>query len=400
MPELATRLSNASAPATIAMSIRARALRAAGHDVISLALGEPDFATPTHVIDAAHAAALAGQTKYPPVDGTLALKQAVVAKFARENDLDYALNEVMVANGGKQILFNALMATLDPGDEVVIPAPYWASYPLTVELLGGVPVFAECQEADGFRLKPETLERAIGPRTKWVILNFPNNPTGAVCPEGDLLALGEVLLRHPDLWILCDEIYEHLVFGDVPHVSLACAVPALHDRILTLSGVSKSYAMTGWRIGYAGGPASLVKAMLVIQSNATSGASSVSQAAAVAALNGPQELLPVMRDTYRRRRDLVVEALRSIPGMTCAMPDGAFYAYPGIAGCLGRTSAGGKPIRTDDDFALALLDEQHVAVVSGSAFGMSPYLRLSVAADDESLAEACRRIARFCADMR
>ncbi|NPD68799.1 pyridoxal phosphate-dependent aminotransferase [Lichenicola cladoniae] len=400
MPALATKLSNASAPATIAMSIRARALRAAGHDVISLALGEPDFATPTHVIDAAHAAALDGQTKYPPVDGTLALKQAVVAKFARENDLDYALNEVMVANGGKQILFNALMATLDPGDEVVIPAPYWASYPLTVELLGGVPVFAECLEADCFRLKPEALERAIGPRTKWVILNFPNNPTGAVCPADDLRALGKVLLRHPDLWILCDEIYEHLVFRDVPHVSLACAVPALHDRILTLSGVSKSYAMTGWRIGYAAGPASLIKAMLVIQSNATSGASSVSQAAAVAALNGPQELLPVMRDTYRRRRDLVVEALRSIPGMTCAMPDGAFYAYPGIAGCLGRTSAGGKPIRTDDDFALALLDEQHVAVVSGSAFGMSPYLRLSVAADDESLAEACRRIARFCADMR
>ncbi|MGI4746145.1 MAG: pyridoxal phosphate-dependent aminotransferase [Janthinobacterium lividum] len=400
MPALATNLSNASAPATIAMSIKARALRAAGHDVISLALGEPDFATPTHVIEAAHAAALAGQTKYPPVDGTLALKQAVIAKFARENDLDYALNEVMVANGGKQILFNALMATLDPGDEVVIPAPYWASYPLTVELLGGVPVFAECLEADDFHLKPEALERAIGPRTKWVILNFPNNPTGAVCPEADLLALGAVLVRHPDLWILCDEIYEHLVFGDVAHMSLAHAVPALHDRILTLSGVSKSYAMTGWRIGYAGGPASLIKAMLVIQSNATSGASSVSQAAALAALNGPQDLLPVMRDTYRRRRDLVVEALRAIPGMTCAMPEGAFYAYPGIAGCLGGTSAGGRPIQTDDDFALALLDEQHVAVVSGSAFGMSPYLRLSVASDDESLVEACRRIARFCAGLR
>ena len=400
MPGLASRLATSSAPATIAMSIKARALRQAGHDVISLALGEPDFATPPHVIEAAYAAAREGQTKYPPVDGTAALKQAVIAKFARENGIEYRPDEVMVANGGKQILFNAFMATLDAGDEVVIPAPYWASYPLTVELLGGVPVFAACSEADGFRLRPEALAAAIGPRTKWVILNFPNNPTGAICSEADLRALGEVLQQHPDVWILCDEIYEHLVFGGVAHASLARVMPSLRDRILTLSGVSKSYAMTGWRIGFAGGPATLIRAMLVIQSNATSGASSVGQAAAVAALSGPQELVATMRDTYRRRRDMVVGALRAIPGMTCAMPEGAFYAYPGIAGCIGRTSAGGVRIDSDDDFALALLEEQHVAVVAGSAFGMSPYVRLSVASDDASLAEACRRIANFCAALR
>jgi aspartate aminotransferase len=399
MPALAARLSGLSAPATIAMAVRARALRAEGHDVISLALGEPDFATPVHAVEAAHAAARAGQTKYPPIDGTAALKQAVRTKFARENGLEFADNEVAIANGGKQILFNALMATLDPGDEVVIPSPYWASYPLIAELLGGVPVFAECLEADGFRLRPDALARAIGPRTKWVILNFPNNPTGAICPAPDMLALAEVLMRHPDVWILCDEIYEHLVFGDAPHVSLARVAPVLADRVLTLNGVSKAYAMTGWRIGYAGGPARLIRAMSTIQSNSTSGASQISQAAAVAALSGPQESVLAMRDTYRRRRDLVVSALRTIPGLTCAMPDGAFYAYPGIAGCLNRTSAGGRRINTDEDFALALLEEQHVATVAGSAFGMSPYLRLSCASGDAALLNACTRIARFCAGL-
>ncbi len=399
MPELAERLSGLSAPATVAMAVRARALRAAGHDVISLALGEPDFATPAHAVEGAHRAALDGDTKYPPTDGTAALKAAVRAKFARENGLQFAADEVIVANGGKQVLFNALMATLGPGDEVVIPSPYWASYPLIVRLLGGVPVFAPCREADRFRLRPEALEAAIGPRTRWVILNFPNNPTGATCPEPDLLALAGVLERHPQVWVLCDEIYEHLVFDDAPHVSLARAAPALRDRVLTLSGVSKSYAMTGWRIGYAGGPAGLIEAMSTIQSHSTSGASSISQAAAVAALSGPQDGVGVMRDTYRRRRDLVVSALRAIPRLSCAVPDGAFYAYPGVAGCLGRTSAGGRPIATDDDFALALLEEQHVATVAGSAFGMSPFVRLSVASSDESLVRACDRIARFCAGL-
>ena len=396
MPILAQRLSGLSAPATVAMSVRARALRAAGHDVISLALGEPDFPTPPHAIDGAHRAALAGETRYPPTDGTAALKQAVRAKFARENGLAFAPDEVIVANGGKQILFNALMATLDPGDEVVIPSPYWASYPLIARLLGGRPVFAPCLEADRFRLRPEALDAAIGPRTRWVILNHPNNPTGATCPRADLLALAQVLERHPQVWILCDEIYEHLVFDDAPHASLAAVAPGLRNRVLTLSGVSKSYAMTGWRIGYAGGPAGLIGAMSTIQSNSTSGASSISQAAAAAALSGPQDGIAAMRDTYRRRRDLVVSALRAIPRLSCAVPDGAFYAYPGVAGCLGLTSAGGRRIDTDDDWALALLEEQHVATVAGSAFGMSPFVRLSVAASDASRVAACARIARVC----
>ncbi len=396
MPELAQRLRHLSAPATVGMSVRARALREQGHDVISLAIGEPDFATPAHAVAAAHAAALDGHTKYPPTDGTAALKRAIAAKFRRENGLDYRPEQICVSNGAKQVLFNALAATLDPGDEVVIPAPYWASYPLIVQLLGGVPVLLPCREQDGFRPDPAALARAIGPRTRWVILNSPNNPTGAVYPEALLAELGAVLLRHRHVWVLCDEIYERLVLGQAAHASLARVVPDLAGRVLTLSGVSKSYAMTGWRIGYAGGPAALVAAMTTVQSNSTSGASSIGQAAAAAALSGPQHEVGLMRDTYRRRRDLVVSALRAVPGLTCAVPDGAFYAYPGLAGCLGRTSPGGRRIDGDDDFALALLEERHVAVVAGSAFGLSPFMRLSVAAADSDLHEACRRIAAFC----
>ena len=400
MPELASRLSVLAVPATIGMTVRARALRADGHRVISLAIGEPDFPTPDGAIAAAHAAALDGQTKYPPIDGTASLKAAIRAKFSRENGLDYADDEVTVANGAKQILFNALMATLDPGDEVVIPAPYWASYPLIAELLGGCPVHPDCPEAFGFRLTPEALETAITPRTKWVILNFPNNPTGATCGADELRGLAEVLARHPQLWVMCDEIYEHLVFDGPAHASLAKVAPGLRDRVLTVNGVSKTYAMTGWRIGYCGGPKPLIKAMSAIQSNSTSGASSIGQAAAVAALEGDATLVSAMRETYRRRRDLVVTALREMRGVTCARPFGAFYAYPGIAGCMGRVSAGGARIETDEDFALALLEEKHVAVVQGSAFGMSPYLRLSVASDDEALLEACARMAEFCAALR
>ena len=395
MPKLAERLGSVTAPATIGMSVRARALRGQGHHVISLALGEPDFDTPPHAIAAAHAAALAGETRYPPIDGTAALKRAIADKFRRENGLDYPPEQICVANGGKQILFNALMATLDPGD-VVIPAPYWASYPLIVRMLGGVPVFVPCREADGFRLDPAALAGAIGPRTRWVILSSPNNPTGAVYPPALLAALGAVLLHHPQAWILCDEIYERLVFGPAPHASLAQVVPTLRDRVLTLSGVSKTYAMTGWRVGYAGGPAALVAAMVTVQGNSTSGASQAGQAAAAAALSGPQQGVDAMRDTYRRRRDAAVAALRAVPGLSCAVPDGAFYAYPGLAGCIGRTSAGGRRIDTDDDFALALLEERHVAVVAGSAFGLSPFVRLSIAAADADLEEACRRIAAFC----
>ena len=400
VPPLAPRLSALALPATVGVASRARALRAAGHRGISLALGEPDFDTPPHATDAAHVAALAGETKYPPTAGTAVLKQAIRDKFARENQLVFADDEVMVGNGGKQILFNALMATLEPGDEVVIPAPYWASYPLIVQLLGGRPVYAACPEALGFALTASALEAAITPRTRCVILNFPNNPSGATCGAEALAALAAVLQRHPRIWILCDEIYEQLIHDGPAQMSLARLAPALRDRVLTMNGVSKAYAMTGWRIGYCGGPARLIAAMTIIQSNTTSGASSISQAAAAAALRGAPALVAVMRDTYRRRRDMVVAALRSMRGVTCTEPHGAFYAYPGIAGCLGRNSAGGARLETDEDFARALLEEQHVATVHGGAFGMSPYLRLSVAADDDSLREACTRMARFCAALR
>ena len=400
MPPLASRIRALEMPATVGMAVRARALRAQGHRVISLALGEPDFASPPAAIEAAHRAALGGETKYPPTDGTPALKRAVRAKFARENGLEFADDEITICNGGKQILFNALMATLEPGDEVVIPAPYWVSYPLITQLLGGRPVHPACPEALEFQLTPDALDAAITPRTRWVILNFPNNPTGATCGAESLRALAAVLLRHPQVWILCDEIYEHLVFDGPQQASLARVAPELRDRLLTLSGVSKSHAMTGWRIGFCGAPAPLIRAMNTIQTNSTSGASSISQAAAAAALEGGDDLVAAMRDTYRRRRDLVVRALREMPGVTCAMPHGAFYAYPGIAGCIGSTSAGGRRIDTDEDFALALIEEQHVAVVHGAAFGMSPYLRLSVASDDASLIEACARLHRFCAGLR
>ncbi|MBE7210155.1 MAG: pyridoxal phosphate-dependent aminotransferase, partial [Gluconacetobacter diazotrophicus] len=326
MPALAARLADLPAVATMATAARARALRTAGHDVISLALGEPDFPTPPHVVEAAHEAARRGETRYPPNEGTDELRRAVRAKFQRENGLDFALDEVMVSTGGKQVLFNALAATLDPGDEVVIPAPYWASYPLIVRMLGGTPVFVPCDEADAFHLRPERLAAAITPRTCWVILNFPGNPTGAACDGRDLLAIAAVLERHDQLWILCDEIYERLTFGAEPHRSLAALAPSLSDRILTLSGVSKTYAMTGWRIGFAGGPRQLLRAMAGVQGNSTSGACSIAQAAAAAALDGPQDIVSTMRDTSRRRRDLVVGALRAIPGITCAEPEGAFYA--------------------------------------------------------------------------
>ncbi|GAB6966474.1 pyridoxal phosphate-dependent aminotransferase [Komagataeibacter kakiaceti JCM 25156] len=394
-PLFAQRMARLGVPATIAMAQRARNLRAQGEKVLSLALGEPDFATPPAVIEAAHRAALDGQTKYPPVDGTPALKAAVMRKFARENALDYAPAEIMVSNGGKQVIFNAFMATVQPGDEVVIPRPYWVSYPLIVRIFGGTPVYADCLEADDFRLTAAALEAAITPRTKWLVLNFPNNPTGGTMGREDLEALAEVLRRHPQVHVLSDEIYEHLIYDGQRHVSFAAVAPDLKGRILTLNGVSKAYAMTGWRVGYVGGPTALIRAMTAIQGSATSGICSISQAAAAAALDGPADIIAQMRAVYARRRELVVSALRCIPGLTCAMPHGAFYAYPGVAGCMGRTTAGGQFLKTDEDFAIALLAEQHVAVVHGSAFGQGPYLRLSYATSDEILKEACARIARF-----
>jgi aspartate aminotransferase len=399
MPALASRLDRVPLAATVAMTIRARAMRAAGTEVIALTIGEPDFASPPHAIEAAHQAALRGETKYTPQDGIPALKQAIARKFQRDAGLEFAPDEIMVGNGGKQVLFDALMATLNDGDEVIVPAPYWGAYILMTKLVGGVPVVVNCPQNNGFKLRPEDLEAAITPRTKWLVLNFPNNPTGAACSAAEMAAIGDVMLRHPHVWILSDDMYEHLMFDGLKHATMAAVQPALRNRTLTLSGVSKTYAMTGWRVGFAGGPAPLIKAMVKMQGNATAGVSGITQAAAAAALDGPQDAVAMMADAYRRRRDLVVAGLNAAPGIVCHKPEGAFYVYPNIAGCLGRVSAGGARIATDEDFALALLEEQHVATVHGAAFGMSPYLRISYATSDALLTEACRRIAIFCAGL-
>jgi aspartate aminotransferase len=396
MPALASRLKDLPPSASVVMTVKARELAAKGIKVISLAVGEPDFATPPHAIEAAHKAALAGDTKYPPQDGTRALKEAIGRKFRRENGLDYALDEIMVANGGKQVITNAMLAVNDPGDEVIIPSPYWISYADMARLAGGVPVPVACPQNNGFKLRPEDLEAAITPRTKWLMLNFPSNPTGAACSRAEMKAIAEVLLRHPHVWVLTDDMYEHLVYEDFDFCTIAEVEPRLKDRVLTVNGVSKTYAMTGWRVGYCGGPKELIKAMANMQSQLTSGVSTVGQAAAVAALDGPQDFVKERAAIYRARRDMVVEMLNAAPGMACHKPEGAFYVFPNIAGCLGRTTAGGRRIATDTDFALALLEEKHVAVVQGAAYGMSPYIRISYATDTESLREACGRIQEFC----
>ena len=397
MPALAARLARVPVAATVAMTATARAMRATGTPVLSLTIGEPDFASPPHAIEAAHQAALRGETKYTPQDGVPALKQAIQRKFRRDSELEFALDEIAVSAGGKQAIFNALMATVDEGDEVVIPAPYWGAYPLMANLVGGVPVPVNCPQNNGFKLRPEDLDAAITPRTKWLILNFPNNPTGAACSAAEMAALGEVMLRHPHVWIMSDDMYEHLVYDGFTHATMAAVQPALRDRTLTISGVSKTYAMTGWRVGFAAGPKPLIKAMVAMQGHATAGVSGITQAAAAAALDGPQDSVAVQAAAYRRRRDLVVDALNQAPGVLCHRPEGAFYVYPNIAGCLGKTTPAGARIDTDEDFALALLEEQHVALVHGGAFGMSPYLRISYATDDATLTEACARIQAFCA---
>ncbi len=398
-PTLARRLARVPVAATVAMTIKARAMRAAGTEVIALTIGEPDFDSPRHAIEAGYQAALAGDTKYPPQDGQPALKQAIQRKFQRDSGLDFALDEITVGNGGKGVIFNALMATVDEGDEVVIPAPYWGAYPLMTRVVGGEPVVVNCPQNNGFKLRPEDLDAAITPRTKWLILNYPNNPTGAAANAAELAVLGEVMLRHPHVWIMSDDMYEHLVF-EGRHSTMVAVEPRLRDRTLTVSGVSKTYAMTGWRVGFAAGSRALVKAMVNVQGQVAAGVSTIGQAAAAAALDGPQDAVPVMAAAYRRRRDLVVEALNAAPGVLCHRPEGAFYVYPSIAGCLGKTTPGGTVLHTDEDFALALLEEQHVAVVHGAAFGMSPYLRISYATSDAALAEACRRIVAFCASLR
>jgi aspartate aminotransferase len=396
MPELARRLERVPVAATIQMTVRARALRAAGHDVIALTIGEPDFASPPHAIAAAHAAALRGETKYPPHDGTLALKQAIRRKFLRDNALDFAPDEIAVTNGGKQSIFNAFMATIDDGDEVVIPAPYWGAYPLMARFAGAAPVIVSCAQEHGFRPQPAALDAAITPRTKWLVLNFPNNPTGAAATAEQIAAIAAVMRRHPHVWIMSDDMYEHLTYDGFAFHTIAQVAPDLRPRVLTINGVSKTYAMTGWRIGYAGGPAALIRAMANVQGQATSGVSTVGQAAAAAALDGPQDQVLVQRTAYRARRDRLVDGLNACAGIVCPRPEGAFYVFPNVAGCLGRRSAGGRRIDTDEDFAAALLEEAHVAVVSGGGFGMSPYVRLSYAASEDVLAEACRRVQTFC----
>ncbi len=396
MGMFATRMGRTELAATFAMAARARALRAAGRDVISLSLGEPDFPTPGHVVAAAYEAGLRGETKYPPLGGTAALRAAVAAKYLRDQGLVVAAEDVLVTNGGKQAIFNVVMAVVEAGDEVVIPSPAWAGYEQTVRFAGGEPVFVPCLAAADFVLRPEDLEATISPRTRLLILNYPNNPSGAAIDEAGLLGIAEVLRLHPEVWVLSDDIYEHLLFDGFRYVTLAAVAPDLADRVVTMTGVSKSYAMTGWRVGFCAGPAALIKAATVVQATATSGVSSIGQAAALAALEGEQGFLVERAAAYQRRRDLVVAALRAVPGMVCHQPAGAFYVFPDISTFLGRVSAGGRALASDGDFAMALLEEAGVAVVQGSAFAAPGFVRISTATDEATLAQACSRIAEFC----
>jgi aspartate aminotransferase len=400
MFEPAERLKSVKVSASAAMTRKVREMRAQGVKIVGLSSGEPDFPTPAHAIEAAHKAALAGDTRYPAQDGTRALKEAVQRKFRRDNDLDYALDEIMVANGSKQIMYGAVMASVNPGDEVIIPSPGWISYADQVKLAGGAPVAISCPENNQFKLRAADLEAAITPRTKWVVLNFPNNPTGAVCSRAEMRQLADVLLKRPHVLIMADEIYEHLTYDGAEFCSIAKVEPKLKERTLTVNGASKAYAMTGWRVGYAGGPKAMIAAMTNMQGQATAGVSTIGQAAVAAALDGPQDLIKERVADYQNRRDLVVGWLREAKGLTCHKPEGAFYVFPGMAGCIGKTTKGGRKIANDTDFVTALLEERQVATVQGAAYGMSPYFRISYATDLESLREGCRRIQEFCADLR
>ena len=399
MELLSETLARVKPSPTIAVTTKAAELKAAGRDVIGLGAGEPDFDTPQNIKDAAIAAIAAGKTKYTAVDGIPELKQAICEKFKRDNGLDYKPSQVSVGSGGKQVLYNALMATLNPGDEVVIPAPYWVSYPDMVLLAGGTPVIAEASIQTGFKLTADQLEAAITDRTKWLIFNSPSNPTGAGYTRDELKELTDVLMRHPHVWVMSDDMYEHLVYDDFEFCTPAQIEPGLYDRTLTVNGVSKAYAMTGWRIGYAAGPEKLIGAMRKMQSQSTSNPCTISQWAAVEALSGTQEFIAPNNKMFARRRDLVVEMLNAAEGISCPVPDGAFYVYPSIAGCIGKTSAAGTKITDDEVFATALLEETGVAVVFGAAFGLSPNFRVSYATSDEALKEACTRIQKFCAGL-
>jgi aspartate aminotransferase len=400
MAFLADSLARIKPSATIAVTDKARELKAAGRDVIGLGAGEPDFDTPDNIKEAAIKAIRDGKTKYTAVDGIPELKAAIVAKFKRENHLDYRPDEISVGTGGKQVLFNALMATLNPGDEVVVPAPYWVSYPEIVALAGATPVCIETSMESGFKLTPAALDKAITPKTKWLILNSPANPSGAAYTRAEMKGLTDVLMKHSHVWVLTDDIYEHLTYDGFVFTTPAEVEPGLFERTLTLNGMSKAYCMTGWRLGYAGGPKMLIKAMATLQSQSTTNPSSISQWAGVEALNGPQDFIPRNAAAFRERRDLVVSMLNQAKGLKCPNPEGAFYVFPSCAGLIGKQSAGGRLLKTDEDFITALLEEEGVAVVHGSAFGLAPHFRISYATSNDILEDACHRIQRFCGGTR
>lgn len=396
MSIIAKRLSAVKPSPTLAVTTKAKELKAQGVDVVDLGVGEPDFPTPKHICDAAKAALDRGETKYVPVAGTLAFRQAICGKLKRENNLDYTPDEITVNCGGKGTLYNLFIATVDEGDEVVIPAPYWVSYPDMVRLAGGTPVFVTGYEENGFKITPDDLEKAITSKTKWFVLNSPSNPSGAAYSREELRALADVLARHENVWIVSDEIYEHIVYDGFKSYSIAAVAPELKNRTLTVNGLSKSFSMTGWRVGYAAGPVEVIKAMNKVQSQSTSHAVSFCQSAGVVALNSPMDFLAERNATFKARRDMVAAKLNAVKGMSCRTPEGAFYLYPSVAGCIGKKTPDGKVIENDTDFASALLEAEGVAVVPGVAFGLSPYFRLSYATSTEALEKACERIKRFC----
>jgi aspartate aminotransferase len=401
MAFLADRISRVKPSATMAVTDKARALKAAGRDVIGLGAGEPDFDTPDNIKEAAIKAIRDGKaSKYTAVEGIPELRAAVAEKFKRENQLNYKPSQTIVGTGGKQVLFNAFLATLNAGDEVIIPAPYWVSYPDMVLIAGGEPVAVETRMADGFKMKPEALERAITPKTKWLLFNSPSNPTGAAYTRAELKAITDVLVRHPHVWVMSDDMYEHLVYDDFEFFTPAQLEPRLYERTLTVNGVSKTYCMTGWRIGYAGGPEPLIKAMAMIQSQSTSNATAVAQWAAVEALNGPQDFIPKHNKVFKERRDLCVSMLNQARGLQCPKPEGAFYVYPSCAGTMGKMAPTGKKLATDEDFVTELLEAEGVAVVQGTPFGVGPAFRISYATATTALEEACTRIQRFCGNLQ
>jgi len=400
MSFLASRLARVKPSPTLAMTQKSRELKAAGRDVIGLAAGEPDFDTPENIKEAAIAAIRRGETKYTNIEGIPELRAAVAKKFKRENDIDYTPAQTFVAPGGKTVIYNCMMATVNEGDEVIVPAPYWVSYPDIVLLAGGTPVFVETRLEDGFRLTPEALERAITPKTKWIIFNQPSNPTGACYSRAQLKAITDVLMRHPHVWVLTDDMYEHLVYGGFKFHSVVQVEPGLYERTLTMNGVSKAYAMTGWRIGYCAGPQPLIAAMAKLQSQSATNATSISQWASVEALNGTQDFIPKFQKVFEGRRDLVVSMLNQTSCIECPVPEGAFYVYPSIKKMIGMKAPSGTTIRTDEDFANELLETEGVAVVHGGAFGLSPFFRISYATSNEVLEDACSRIQRFCGNLR